>query len=88
MGGPIVRNRTFFFASYEGLRLRQATTRNVTVPSQVERQAALAAVPPAERSTAGLAVLNLYPPANAGADLLVSTPSRPPRSAATALTRA
>jgi hypothetical protein len=69
LGGPIVRDRTFVFTTYEGLRLRQATTRNVTVPSQLERQAALEAVPPAERSAAGLAVLNLYPLANAGTDL-------------------
>ena len=26
IGGPIVRNRTFFFADYEGLRIRQAQT--------------------------------------------------------------
>jgi hypothetical protein len=72
LGGPIVRNQTFFFAAYEGLRLLQASTRTVAVPSQIERQAALEAVPPAERSAAGLAVLNLYPPANAGSDLLAS----------------
>jgi len=32
IGGPINRDRTFFFASYEGLRLRQAITRTATVP--------------------------------------------------------
>ena len=69
LGGPIVRDRTFVFTTYEGLRLRQATTRAIAVPSQLERQTALGAVPPAQRSAAGLAVLNLYPLANAGADL-------------------
>src|SRR5206468_2174456 len=33
IGGPIVRDRTFFFGNYEGLRLRQAITRSATVPS-------------------------------------------------------
>jgi len=68
-GGPIRRDKTFFFGSYEGLRLRQATTREATVPSQVERQEALAAVPSAFTNPAGLAIFNLYPAANVGADL-------------------
>ncbi len=68
-GGPIRRDKTFFFGSYEGLRLRQATTREATVPSQVERQEALAAVPAAYANPAGLAVFNLYPAANVGTDL-------------------
>ena len=34
LGGPIQKDKTFFFVSYEGLRLRQATTREATVPSQ------------------------------------------------------
>jgi hypothetical protein len=32
-GGPIFRDRTFLFGSYEGLRERLTTTRNFTVPS-------------------------------------------------------
>ncbi|MBI4474907.1 MAG: TonB-dependent receptor [Acidobacteria bacterium] len=31
-GGPIIRNKTFFFYSYEGLRLSQAVTQLTTVP--------------------------------------------------------
>ncbi len=32
-GGPIVKNKTFFFYSYEGLRLSQAVTQLTTVPT-------------------------------------------------------
>jgi outer membrane receptor protein involved in Fe transport len=39
-GGPIRRNRTFFFLSYEGLRLRQPYTWQSTVPSLAARQGA------------------------------------------------
>lgn len=39
-GGPVIRNRTFFFVSYEGLRLRQPF---VTIPLQVPTLAARAA---------------------------------------------
>src|SRR6266852_4048686 len=37
IGGPIVRNRTFFFADYEGLRIRQAQTLTSTVPTPAQR---------------------------------------------------
>ncbi|HZQ92816.1 MAG TPA: TonB-dependent receptor [Terriglobales bacterium] len=36
-GGPIVKNKTFFFFSYEGLRLRQPATVTSTVPSNALR---------------------------------------------------
>ncbi len=68
-GGPIQRNRTFYFASYEGLGLRQASTREATVPSAATRAALLAAIPAAVRNPAGLATFDLYPAANVGADL-------------------
>ncbi len=43
VGGPIIRDRTFFFASYEGLRLRQPKTGISDVPTLAARQAALPA---------------------------------------------
>jgi hypothetical protein len=72
LGGPIRRNRTLFFIADEGMNLRQATTRTATVPSQQQRTAALQAVPGPLRNPAGLAVFNLLPSANTGADLATS----------------
>jgi hypothetical protein len=66
VGGPIRRDKTFFFSSFEYLYLRQADTRFATVPSQVQRAAALAAVPADQRNPAGLNIFNLYPAANVG----------------------
>ena len=72
LGGTIRKDKTFFFASYEGLRLRQATTRQATVPSQMERGGILAMVPPMYRNPSGVAVFNLLPAANVGPDLATS----------------
>lgn len=38
LGGPIWRDKIFFFADYQGTRLRQGTTFNYVVPSNAERQ--------------------------------------------------
>ncbi|PWU01653.1 MAG: TonB-dependent receptor [Terriglobia bacterium] len=35
-GGPVIRNKTFFFLSYEGLRLRQPATQQTAVPASRE----------------------------------------------------
>jgi hypothetical protein len=89
LGGPLSKDSTFFFVSYEGLRLRQATTREATVPSQVAPTGGPYA-DLADASTlfglmqnfgyvpnaAGMAVLNLYTnkyAANVGPDLADST---------------
>lgn len=45
LGGPVARNRTFFFANYEGLRQSQERTFIGFVPSPGFRQRAIAASP-------------------------------------------
>jgi Outer membrane receptor proteins, mostly Fe transport len=40
VGGPILKNRTFFFFSYEGLRLRQPQVSILSVPNANTRQSA------------------------------------------------
>lgn len=57
-GGPILKDRTFFFFSYEGLRLRLPQTAFTTVPDLAARQNAAADT---------VAFLNAYPRPN-GAD--------------------
>ena len=36
IGGPIVRNKTFFFADYEGTLIRESATFNDTIPTQAQ----------------------------------------------------
>ena len=78
VGGPILRDETFFFVSYEGLRLRQASTRVATVPSQVQWATASGLAqqffgcPQNPSCQVGQNVFNLYPQANVGSDLLDS----------------
>jgi carboxypeptidase family protein len=38
IGGPIIKNRTFFFGSYEGFRQRKGIATSTTVPSLLVRQ--------------------------------------------------
>src|SRR5205807_2215516 len=58
-GGPIRNDKTFFFLSYEGLRLRQPSALETVVPDAASRLQAPAAMQP---------LLNAYPVAN-GAEL-------------------
>jgi hypothetical protein len=55
LGGPVVRNRTFFFFSYEGLRLRLPQVKTAVVPSLAMRQEAAPALQP---------ILNAFPRPN------------------------
>jgi hypothetical protein len=57
-GGPIVKNKIFFFLAYESIRQHQSLTVTSTVPSQNDR----AAVPSSERAVQSL--LPLIPAAN------------------------
>lgn len=59
LSGPILKNKLFFFFSYEGLRLRLPKTLSSDVPSGDSRQLAVAAMQP---------FLNSFPIPN-GADL-------------------
>jgi hypothetical protein len=45
-GGPLVKDKTFFFFSYEGLRLRQPASQQTVVPDAASRQQAPAAMQP------------------------------------------
>ena len=56
LGGPIWKDHTFFFFSYEGLRLRQPLTATTLVPSNTARALLPASVMP---------FLNLFPVTNA-----------------------
>ena len=54
-GGPVVRNRTFFFFSHESLRLRQPSSEQTVVPDTASRQQGPASTRP---------FLNAYPVPN------------------------
>ncbi len=75
LGGPLRKNKTFFFLAYEGLRLRQATTRQATVPTAAQWQAAaglaqtLFGCPLNPSCQTGQNAFHLYPAGNVGADL-------------------
>jgi hypothetical protein len=68
-GGPVVRDKTFFFFSYEGLRLRQPATQQTLVPDAASRQQAQTNVP------AIAPFLNAYPQPNGPEAFTPCTPN-------------
>lgn len=58
LGGPIIRNRTFFFGDYEGRRERRGITQVARVPTEIEREGNL---PPGYLSEIGRNIAHLYP---------------------------
>lgn len=50
IGGPIIKNRTFFFADYEGIRQSKGITSFTTVPSPAARAGLLCSIPQGDPS--------------------------------------
>jgi hypothetical protein len=57
IGGPIVRDRTFFFADYEGTRADEGITRISTVPTDAAKNA----IPASLTHPVGRAIAAMYP---------------------------
>jgi hypothetical protein len=60
-GGPIQKNKTFFFVDWQSTRLRTGITRISTVPTTAQRTQVLASIPVAQQDPLGVEVLNRYP---------------------------
>ena len=69
LGGPIVRNKLFFFGSYEGLRERLATTRLARVPNENAHRGLL------PDGAGGLRQVTIHPTFRPYLDLLYPLPN-------------
>jgi Carboxypeptidase regulatory-like domain len=53
VGGPVVRNKTFFFLSYEGQRVRKSLTQTFSVPTAAMRRGDFSGLPTIYDPTSG-----------------------------------
>ncbi len=75
LGGPIIKDKTFFFASYEGLRQTQGTNTQARVPDMNARNGILPGAAPITVSNVVKPYLALYPAPGEG-NRIVSEPGR------------
>jgi hypothetical protein len=75
LGGPLVRDRTFFFLSYEGLREEKGLTQTATVPDDDARRGILPGRAPIAIPAAVRPYVELFPVANG--PLLLDAQGRP-----------
>ncbi len=66
LGGPVRKNRMFFFATYEGLRQTLGTTSEAVVPNADARRGLLPGAAPIAVNPATVPVLAMFPLPNAG----------------------
>lgn len=64
LGGPILKDRTFYFGSYEALREHKGITRIAVVPDDNARMGRLPGLPQTQVDPRSQSIINLFPRAN------------------------